>query len=244
MKVYPFQTPESTAEAVTRKIISDLEMHDSKEFNLAISGGSTPALLFKLWREKYKGKIEWERINLYWVDERCVAEESAESNYGEAKRGFIDHLEIKPKNIYPIDGKAEPSTEAERYNGLLKENLPCHNGYPIFDLVILGVGTDGHTSSIFPGQKRLLQSPNAYEATTHPESGQNRIALTARPIYEARTLIFHATGASKANIFDAMLGNDPESEKLYPAVYIARRAENAELFTDKEALSHMKISAL
>lgn len=236
MKQFTFQTPALTAQAVTQKLIQSLALHGSKEFNLAISGGSTPALLFELWREAYNGNIPWNQINLYWVDERCVGEESIESNYGEAKRGFIDHLIIKPKQVYPINGKEEPALEAARYCNLLKEKLPQHNGYPVFDMVILGVGTDGHTSSIFPGQQWLLESPNAYEATIHPASGQNRIALTACPIYEARATIFHATGASKAAILTAMLANDPESEELYPAVYISRRANHAELYTDEEGV--------
>ncbi|MGL4852350.1 MAG: 6-phosphogluconolactonase [Phocaeicola sp.] len=236
MKQYTFQTPALTAQAVTQKLIQALALHGPNEFNLAISGGSTPALLFELWREAYNGKISWNQVNLYWVDERCVGEESTESNYGQAKRGFIDHLVVKPKQVYPIYGKEEPALEAARYSNLVKENLPQHNGCPVFDLVILGIGTDGHTSSIFPGQKWLLESPHAYEATQHPASGQNRIALTARPIYEARTTIFHATGASKAAIIKAMLANDAEREELYPAVYISRRANSAELYTDKEGI--------
>lgn len=244
MKVYPFQTPNDTAEAVTERLLTALDLHPGKAFHLALSGGSTPALLFNLWSGAYREEIPWQRIHLYWVDERCVPAESPESNYGEAKRGFIDLVPIPSEQVFPINGEEEPATEARRYSDLLLERLPHHNGYPRFDMVILGVGPDGHTSSIFPGQSKLLQSPNTYAPSVHPASGQNRIALTARPIYEAAAVLFHATGAAKADIFDAMLNDDPESERLFPAVYIARRTPKAELYLDQAAVSHMKMLSL
>lgn len=239
MKLFSFPTPALTAEAVTQKLIAALALHGGRVFNLAISGGSTPAMLFQLWRGAYNGKIAWNQINLYWVDERCVGEESIESNYGEAKRGFIDYLVIKPKQVYPINGTEEPTLEAARYSNLLKENLPQHNGYPVFDMVILGVGSDGHTSSLFPGQKEVLQSTHVYEATVHPATGQSRIALTAGPICQAGISIFHVTGASKAAVVEAMLASRVECEELYPALYISRRANHVELYTDDEALGHL-----
>lgn len=200
-------------------------------FHLALSGGSTPALMFDLWASEYKETTPWERLRLYWVDERCVPPQSADSNYGMTYSYLLEHVPIPDGNVFRIHGENNPQEEAERYSELVRRQLPSKDGWPVFDLVLLGAGDDGHTSSIFPGQDYLLTSDALYAVSRHPVTGQQRIALTGQPILAARDIAFLVTGKSKARVVRDIC----QAEDAGPAAYIARRAKRGELFGDEEA---------
>ena len=170
MKIHTFDTPKETARAVTHQLLKQLDTVRKDAFNLAISGGHTSELLFHLWAEIYPQSLPWQRVHLYWVDERCVPPTDGDSNYGLAKRTFLNHVKIPHDQIHRILGEANPDHEAQRYSDLVKKNLPDNDGFPQFDLLILGIGTDGHTSSIFPEQKDLLNYPTPYAVSVHPET--------------------------------------------------------------------------
>lgn len=136
--------------------------------------------------------------------------------------------------IHRIMGEANPQHEAQRYSELVKKNLPDNDGYPQFDMLILGMGTDGHTSSVFPGQNDLLTSPQPYAASINPYNGQRRIALTGQPMLRAGLTSFYVIGSEKAEILAQVLNPNTEAEK-YPAGYIARHADHIEFFTDEAA---------
>jgi len=124
----------------------------------ALSGGSTPKFVFQMLAKDYKEKIDWYKIHLFWGDERCVPPQSDESNYGMTKKYLLDYIDIPKKNVHPVDGENNPKQEAIRYSNEIKKIVPLKNGYPKFDLVMLGIGEDGHTASIFPNQMDLLVS--------------------------------------------------------------------------------------
>ena len=177
--------------AVNRKI----QNNPDSSFLLAISGGSSPLSLFKLWTGKYLKSILWKNIDLFWVDERCVPPENPESNYGVAKKMLLDIVPIPENRIHRIMGEENPCKEAERYEEMVRKHL---KGVAGFDMVILGIGEDGHTSSIFPGQEYLLSSSKLYEESINPHSGQKRISLTGNGILNASNPVFFISGQGKA----------------------------------------------
>ena len=123
---------------------------------VALSGGTTPKQMGSiLAREPYRSRIPWDRVHVFWGDERWVPLGSPESNAGEARRGFLDLVPIPPGNVHPWDTAAEsPREAAAAYETLLRELFAEPSGIPRFDLVLLGMGDDGHTASLFPEHRR------------------------------------------------------------------------------------------
>lgn len=113
-------------------------------------------------------------MKIYWVDERCVPPEDSDSNYGMMRNLLLGIAPIPYENVFRIRGEAKPVKEAVRYSELVKQQLPYRLGWPEFDIVLLGAGDDGHTSSIFPGQENLLTSTSSYVVSIHPCNGQKR----------------------------------------------------------------------
>lgn len=185
------------------------------QLNIAVSGGTTPEGIFRYLSEANDEPINWKNIRLYWVDERCVPPDNPESNYRMVKRSLIENINMPAENIFRIRGEAEPVVEADRYGTLLSEELPLLNNIPRFDLVILGLGTDGHTASIFPHNISLFSSAAYCAVSTHPVSGQKRITITGRVINNAADVVFLVRGQEKADIVRALISGDEYSE--YPA---------------------------
>lgn len=229
ISVYP--TPLETACELIVHIIEQLNKNTGPFFNVAFSGGNGPLLMFKLWKEEYKNLTPWEKLCIYWVDERCVSADSPESNYGLMRSLLLSHVPVPNEQIFPIQGENDPIAEALRYSEIVKKGLPAMSDLPIFDLVLLGAGTDGHTSSIFPGQEYLLTSCKTYEPSEHPVSKQKRIALTGQPIIHAKETIFLITGQEKA----AVVADICHSPQAGPAAYIAHHAKNTKLYVDSGA---------
>lgn len=227
-KVY--DDAQATARAVVECIL--LKMKEVETFSIAFSGGNTPALLFKIWLEEYSSRTDWNKIRFFWVDERCVPADSPESNFGNMKRQLLDNINACSSNVFPIDGEIPAAKSAELYSETVTKNLPLSGGVPVFDMIILGMGDDGHTSSIFPGQEGLLKSDKLFIESENPYSHQKRVAMTPRLMFAAKNLIFHVTGKGK---YPAMqrLKQDASSG---PAAYVAWNSSNALFFTDKEAV--------
>lgn len=210
-----------------------------KYFTLAVSGGSTPKALFQLLaEEEYRTSIPWEAIKLFWVDERCVPPTHADSNFGMTYDALLQYAFMPAENIFRMKGEDIPENEAFRYAELLHHALPAHHGFPAFDLVLLGMGDDGHTASVFPNQMHLLQSEKAVDVATHPVSGQKRITLTGQVIGAAEQLVFMITGKAKAEIVSTIVGKKNEAKK-FPASYVYNKTGNTEFYLDKEAAAYL-----
>lgn len=188
-------------------------------FTVALSGGSTPKAIFKYLAQNYKDKILWNKIKFFWGDERCVPADHPDSNYLMTKENLFDEIEMPAQNIFAIDGDNNPSNEAVRYSNIIIENVVTKNGIPSFDLILLGLGEDGHTASIFPGQIELLNSKNICEVAQHPELCQKRITLTGEVINNASEIIFLVTGTGKAKMIDTIINKKNDFEKL-PASFV------------------------
>ena len=199
---------------------------------IALSGGSTPKIIFQTLSEHFKEKIHWNKIHLFWCDERCVPPDDSESNYGMTKKFLIDVTDIPEENVHRIIGENEPEQETVRYSEEIKNNVVSKNGLPSFDLVMLGIGEDGHTASIFPDQMQLLSSNKICDVAAHPLSGQKRITLTGKVINNSDKVIFLLTGRSKADILRKII---EENKKIYPAEFINPVNGELKFFVDDEA---------
>jgi 6-phosphogluconolactonase len=169
----------------------------------------------------------------FWGDERCVSPDSVDSNYRMA-RPYLEKLHIPEDHIFRIHGEDEPTKEAQRYSKLLAETIPLKDGLPRFNLILLGLGEDGHTASIFPGNTRLFKSQHICEAVKHPKTGQQRITLTGTVINNAIDVAFIIKGAGKAKIVSKVMNQDISD---YPASLICPVHGRLTWLLDKEAAS-------
>jgi 6-phosphogluconolactonase len=226
----PFETAQKCADYLIELV------NNSSQAHIALSGGSTPKILFDYLSDQYGHSKIWQKVNLYWGDERCVPPEHEESNYGMTKTHLLDKTDIPENNIFRIRGENNPQQEAKRYSSLLQKNLPCLNDIPVFDLVILGLGEDGHTASIFPGQMDLLNSVDVCAVAEHPLSKQKRITLTGMTINNARAVVFLVTGSGKKEKVAEIINKRGSWEK-YPAAFINPENEQKTWFLDTAAAS-------
>ncbi len=234
MTLRTYSNPSEVAKALIQSVfIEDLARG---QMNLAISGGSTPKLLFELMaQEPYRSAINWSNLHIYWVDERCVPPTDKESNYLMTAEALLKHVPIPNEQIHRIQGEAEDiQAEAKRYTSLVEAQLPLSEAeqLPCFDIILLGLGDDGHTSSIFPSEMHLLEEKTPYVVATNPYSGQKRIALTGQTILQAKRLIVHSVGSGKQAVLQDVVAQNQRSMS-YPSAYFFRHRADLELYTDQ-----------
>jgi len=182
---------------------------------VALSGGSTPKALFKLLAETpYRDSVRWESLILFWGDERCVSPDSEQSNFGAANELLFKRLENAP--IYHrVRGEDNPVEANQTYADLLCETLPVNaSELPVFDWIMLGMGEDGHTASIFPDQPLQHVCRATCGIATHPDSGQKRVSFTMDVLNAAKEVSFLVAGAGKAKVVEAIFTQD---ETPFPA---------------------------
>jgi len=215
-----FSNQKQVVKALAKEIYKLTKSSVQERFNILLSGGKTPTALFKRITKKYADTIEWERIHLWWGDERCVSPENENSNYKQAYDFLISQVAIPANNVHRIKGENVPEEEAIRYAGEIEESLNYRGENPVFDLVILGLGEDGHTASIFLDEIELFEDERVCTVATHPLSGQKRITITGKVLNNANRIFFLVTGSNKSQRI-AEIMNDDEAAKLLPAYYIS-----------------------
>jgi len=204
-------------------------LEDKNEITLAISGGNTPKELFIYWHKTYKELGIWNKIKFFWVDERMVPPDHEESNFGVAKNLFFDPMDISANQIFRIKGEKNPTEEAKRYSSVLLENIESKNKTPIFDVILLGIGDDGHTASIFPGNEFLFSVKEICKETENPYTKQKRITITGQVINNAKNIYIIALGSSKKKILQDIFS---QKTKKYPIQFVETESKNIELLTD------------
>jgi len=209
------------------------------QFNIALSGGSTPIAMFSYWKAHFIDMPEWQQVQWFWGDERCVHPDDDQSNYRNARMHLLEPLGIPAHNIYRIRGEDDPGKEAKRYGQLLNESLPRYNDYPVFDLIMLGMGADGHTASIFPHEIHLWHNPANCVTATHPDTGQRRVSLTGNVINAAQEVSMLVTGKPKSERLSEILNDRKSSGKNFPAALVHPQKGNLSWFLDEEAASLM-----
>jgi 6-phosphogluconolactonase len=215
---------------------------DGEFLSIALSGGSTPKKIFEYISSHDTGLIRWNSIKFFWGDERCVRPEDNESNYKMARLSLFEKLNIPEKNIFRVFGEVEPGNEAIRYGKIIAENISVEKKLPRFDIMILGLGEDGHTASIFPGNTKLFHSLNYCEVATHPLSKQKRITLTGPVINNSRNIVFMVTGSDKARMVANIIQNNEEAG--YPASMVKPVNGKLTWLLDAEAASLLDCSTL
>jgi 6-phosphogluconolactonase len=184
-------------------------------YTVALSGGDTPKKIFRIISQREHKTIDWDRIRFFWGDERCVPPDNDESNYHMAQQYLLKDLNIPEKNIFRIHGEAVPEHEVIRYGRIITANVQLHDGIPRFNLIMLGLGADGHTASIFPDHVHVFHSRRYYDVTLQPRTDQKRITMTGRIINNAHHVIFMITGPAKADMVSKIVRG--KSDPLYPA---------------------------
>ncbi len=216
-KIKSFDTPQDVANAFAERLIELLNQAKDAgtTATVCLSGGSTPKLLFKTLAKDH-ADIDWSPLHFFWGDERCVPADSGESNYGEADRLFLRDANIPAENIHAVNTSLAPGSAADDYQRQIEAVVAKDSaGKPAFDLMVLGMGDDGHTASIFPHQMELLASEQVCEVATHPDSGQKRVTVTGPVISASKEICFLVTGANKADVLSQILKDHPGSEQ-YP----------------------------
>lgn len=236
--LHTFKTPEELAGKFAVQLMDWVGNHSGKEFHLAISGGKTPDLLFDALAGKYADSELWQKIHFWWVDERMVPPGDPESNFGVVERLLFSRIKLPAENIHRIKGENDPKAEAVSYSAQIRKRLEQTDGWPVFDLIILGMGDDGHTASIFPDQMELLTSDQICSVATHPVSGQKRVTLTGKAINHAGKICFLVTGSSKAQRILQIFSQSPEAGQL-PASHITTASGSPEWYVDEAAVQKL-----
>ncbi|MFQ1014665.1 6-phosphogluconolactonase [Avibacterium paragallinarum] len=220
------------AQSAVEKIAEELKQYslEGRPVHISLSGGSTPKLLFKtLAAAPYNQAIQWQNLHFWWGDDRMVDPSDPESNYGEVQKLLFDHIAIPAENIHRIRGEAPVEQELARF----QQELSAVISDGVFDWIILGMGADGHTASLFPHQTNF-DDENLAVIAKHPETGQVRISKTAKLIEQAKRITYLVTGASKAEILKE-IQTTPAENLPYPAAKIQAKNGITEWYLDKEA---------
>lgn len=236
VKIYA--TPQKVFKAVAKEIKKLIEKSEKNNIHIALSGGNSPKGLFKKISKKYADSIPWGKIHIWWGDERCVPPEDNESNYKMTVETLLSKIEIPENNIHRIKGEADPLIESQRYGTEITSHLGEESGLPVFDLILLGLGDDGHTASIFPDQPDLLKAEEICAVAEHPVSKQKRITLTGEVINNAENVFFLVIGENKAERI-AEIMNDEENAENLPAYHIQPKKGKLIWYIDEPATQYI-----
>ena len=207
-----------------------IQKHD--KFVVALSGGSSPKAIFSLLATpEYADKIIWDKIHFFWVDERWVSLEDEKSNFKMTWEVLLNKVPVNENQIFPMykDG-IEPKNYAKEYEAKIRNVLGADG---IFDFILLGMGDDGHTASLFPGEKILQEKEKWVDAYYLKPQEMFRITLTEPIINKAENILIVTFGKSKKNALNEVL-NGVYNPELYPLQLIEKKA-GVQIFTDKEA---------
>lgn len=235
-KINIYKDVEALSEGFTSLLQEELAKREI--VNVSLSGGSTPKALFNYWVANCKESIDWNRVAFFWGDERCVRPTNEMSNFGMTKKLLFDKIPaIDKKKIHRIHGENESKEEVQWYTSIMDKYLPKENNLPAFDIMMLGMGDDGHTVSIFPHQIELWDAEADCVTAQHPETGMERISLTGRLVNNSRNIVFLVTGKNKAEKVKRIVEEREKFADTYPAAKVTPL--NGKLFwmLDEEAAS-------
>ena len=198
--------------------VMDDSIRQRGRFAIALAGGRTPARLYALWvaEGSSDGRTPWERVHLFWGDERFVPHDDLLSNYRMARESLIAHVPIPAANLHPIPtGLARPEDCARTYEAELRKFFG--EAPPAFDLQLLGLGDEGHTASLFPSSHLLEETERWVGAAETPAQPSWRLTLTPAVLNQGRNTFFLVSGAGKREIIAALRSVSPSDVSRYPA---------------------------
>lgn len=231
-------TASAAAELFTRA--AETAVAARGQARIAISGGSTPKAVFALLANAHQpwlARVPWAKLQLFWVDERCVGPEDPESNYGMTKRAMLETVPLPVAQVHRMEGELDPEEGAARYEATIRNTFKLEGAEtPTFDLVVLGLGPDGHTASLFPHTEALHNLANIVVANHVPQKDTWRLTLTWPVITQAREVAFLIEGEEKAAMVKTVWTGayDPET---FPAQLIRPANGRLTLLLDEAAAS-------
>lgn len=216
-------------------------VRESGRFSVALAGGSTPRAMYALLAADADPPLPWEAIHLFWGDERPVPPDHADSNYRMVRESLLEAAGVPAASIHRIPAEVEPPEEAaRRYEEELKRTVPPAGGrLPALDLVLLGLGADGHTASLFPGSALAAEQTRLVVSGMVPSLGGPRISLTFPVLNAARGAVFLVSGRSKASMVRRILEQEPSPEEI-PAAGIAPAGGGPIWLLDGDAASLLR----
>lgn len=221
---------------------SEALIHANGRCLMALSGGSTPKALYQtLTSPEWKQQLHWKQMLFLFGDERCVPPDHPESNFAMAQTALFHPLKTAPDQIYRMKGETDDPAEAAReYEKTLRQLTHCSPPVlPQIDLILLGLGEDGHTASLFPGTPALYDSIHAVTVTQSPKGIPRRLTLTLGVINWATVVVFLVTGSSKAPIVRAVLEPQTAAERALPAALVAPESGQLIWMLDHAAAGHL-----
>jgi 6-phosphogluconolactonase len=243
LRVFP--TLASATAALARHIAAvareSVRVHGA--FSIVLSGGRTPEGLYRLLARRYRNRLPWSATEVYFGDERCVPPWNPESNYAMARDALLAHIPIPGSHIHRLPGEVRPpAAAAARYARQIGPLEPPQNpGTPRFDLVLLGIGPDGHTASLFPGTSALRERRRSVVSVLRAGQPPNvpRLTLTVPALSSSREVCFLVAGKEKAGVVAAVLGAPPEGDPRFPASLVRGR-EATVWYMDQPAASELR----
>jgi len=225
------------ASKFVKSILSDTVLHRGFCY-LALAGGTTPhGLYLRLAADGVSGDVPWQSVHVFFGDERDVPQDHIGSNFLMAQRTLLDHVPINLAHIHPMPADAEDlRNAAAEYENTIRQVVPCDGGaIPRFDLVLLGMGADGHTVSLFPGADVLRETERLVAAHFVPVLGRKRMTFTYPLINAARNVILFVTGSDKAETIAHVLGHDAEARAKLPVCGVMPTAGKMKVILDADA---------
>jgi len=204
---------EAVSRVAAERIVRLAQIHSP--FSVALAGGGTPRGVYELLATPpFSEQIPWGRVHVFWGDERCVPPDDPGSNYRMARETLLDRVPLPTDNIHRVHGELDPETAAQAYAAELRDFFGAQ--WPVFDLILLGMGDDGHTASLFPGSDALREKTRPVVGVTaqYQDRPARRVTLTPPAINAARHVMFLVVGASKANALQAVLEGPYQPHRL------------------------------
>ena len=239
MNLEILETPQDLARAAAELFVAKSNEAVAKRgiFTIALSGGSTPKLLYQLLadpNEPFREQVPWSSIHFFWADERHVPPDHSKSNYRMANEAMLSHVPVSRDNVHRVMSENPSAVEAaEDYEQTVLRIVPGKP--PRFDLILLGIGTDGHTASIFPESEVMDETKRLVAAPRVEKLKRYRITMTLPLINNAASVMFLVSGAEKAEIVKEMA----RGPKRYPAQEIRPAEGELRLMLDREAASKL-----
>lgn len=232
-KIQVLPNPAAVAEAAARRVVDAAQRSIAANgiFRLGLSGGQTPRPLYQLLATPaFAEQINWELVEVYFADERCVPPQSQQSNYAMAEATLLEHVPVPAGQVYRIRGEIDPQEAAVEYGKMLRSRF----GVEGLDLLILGMGADGHTASLFPGSAALDETEHRCVAHYVEQISAWRITLSRWFINRSEEVIVLVTGADKAPTLQQVLEADPDPQR-FPIAAVAPESAQMTWFLDAAA---------
>ncbi|HET9281823.1 MAG TPA: 6-phosphogluconolactonase [Candidatus Angelobacter sp.] len=216
IKILPDAAALNRAVAQAFQTTAEQAIAQRDRFSVALSGGNTPRSVYSLLAQQYKTSLPWNKIYIFFGDERCVPPDHPDSNYRMANEALLSHVPIPSENVHRIRAELDPKAAAKDYESQLRSFFQlANNSWPRFDLIMLGLGQDGHTASLFPGSSALEEKSRLVAPTWVEKKKTFRITLTYPVVNNAAEVEFLVSGSGKAQILKDVL--NPSGSGAFPA---------------------------